>query len=68
MKRKADIQNKIDSLWEEYNESVTKVAEMSWGESVDKYVIDATIMKGMYAYQKLSALQWVLNNNSVGEI
>lgn len=68
MKRKVDIQNKIDSLWKEYNESITKVAEMSWEESVDKYVIDATIMKGLYAYQKLSALGWVLNNDSVGEI
>ena len=67
MKRKADIQSKIDSLWEEYIESITKVAEISWGESFDKDVFDAT-MRGVHAYQKLSALEWVLNNNSVGEI
>lgn len=68
MKRKADIQNKIDSLWEEYSESITKASEMSWQQDIDRELINKFVMKGMYAYQKLSALEWVLNNNSVGEI
>ncbi|MGB4898633.1 MAG: hypothetical protein WBP57_09420 [Ignavibacteria bacterium] len=64
MKRKADIQKKIDLLWDEYNQSVTKVAEMSW----DKTEMNDILLKGMFAYKQLSVLEWVLDNSSVGEI
>lgn len=68
MKRKADIQKKIDLLWDEYNQSVTKVAEMSWDKTSDKTEMNDILLKGMFAYKQLSVLEWVLDNNSVGEI
>lgn len=68
MKRKLDIQNKIDSLWEEYNYCITQVAEKSWSDNPDKDELNDLILKGMFAYKQLSALEWVLNNSSVGEI
>ena len=64
MKRKADIQKKIDLLWDEYNQSVTKVAEMSW----DKTEMNDILLKGMFAYKQTLVLEWVLDNSSVGEI
>ena len=65
MKRKLEIKEKIDSLWEVYNSSVTEVAEMSWDKDCDKQVMNETFTKGLVAYKQLEILHWVLDNSPV---
>ena len=65
MKRKLEIKEKIDSLWEVYNSSVTEVAEMSWDKDCDRQVMNETFTKGLVAYKQLEILHWVLDNSPV---
>lgn len=63
MKLKKDIQNKIDSLWDEYNTSVEKVAYLYLNEPDNKDQINDLILQGMFAYKQLSVLEWVLSKD-----
>jgi len=63
MKLKKDIQNKIDSLWDEYNSSVEKVADLYLHQPDSRDEINDLLLQGVFAYKQLSMLEWVLSKD-----